>query len=84
MALLAKYKLVGQYHFQLSMCKKIIRRDPKMSNKTSTIGILGILWTIPPLYAAYHDFQNGNILLAIADYIFFPLGLIRSIMFVLG
>ena len=55
-----------------------------MSNKTSTIGILGILWTIAPLSAAYHDFQNGNILLAIADYIFFPLGLIRSIMFVLG
>jgi len=46
--------------------------------------IIGILWAIAPLYAAYHDFQNGNWILALADYIFFPLGLIRSIMFLFG
>ncbi|OOF48907.1 hypothetical protein BKG93_10860 [Rodentibacter ratti] len=45
---------------------------------------LSILWIIAPMYAAYCDFQKGNFFLALFDYAFFPLGAIRSILFLLG
>ena len=52
------------------------------------LGSLGsaipILWAFAPLYAAYRDFQNGDLLLAVADYILFPLGIVRSLIFAFG
>ncbi|QPB42015.1 hypothetical protein [Rodentibacter haemolyticus] len=58
-----------------------------MSNETTTtiLGVpLVVVWTIAPLYAAYKDFQHGNFFLALIDYTFFPIGLIRSLMFAFG
>ncbi len=52
------------------------------------LGTLGsaipILWAFAPLYAAYRDFQNGDLLLAVADYVLFPLGIVRSLIFAFG